>query len=288
MPQHRRSQPRRRFAPVPPIGRPHELGQNWLVDRRFPAEMAEILRHAPPYPVLELGAGNGALTKALVASGAAITAVELDPRRVVRLRRRFAERAEIVEADMLTFDFGPNPHNVIANVPFSLTTPLLRQLLPQNHWDTAVLLLQWEVARKRAGVGGTTMLTASWWPWYEFSLGKRVPAAAFTPVPAVDGGILVIRRRAVPLVPFEQQKDYQALVRQVFTGPGRGLRAVVRRHLPDPAVHDWLSREQLDGRSLPRDLKADAWVSLFRLHRQIRQPRRKSARNTARIRDHRE
>lgn len=61
MSQHRRSQQRRRFAAPPQIGGPHELGQNWLVDRRFPAEMAEILRHAPPYPVLELDAGNGAL-----------------------------------------------------------------------------------------------------------------------------------------------------------------------------------------------------------------------------------
>jgi hypothetical protein len=127
MPQHRRSQQRRRFAAPPQIGGPHELGQNWLVDRRFPAEMAEILRHAPPYPVLELGAGNGSLTEALVANGAAITALELDPRRVDRLRRKFAGRAEIVEADMLTFDFGPAPHHVIANVPFSLTTPLLRR-----------------------------------------------------------------------------------------------------------------------------------------------------------------
>ena len=143
---------------------------------------------------------------------------------------------------MLTFDFGPKPHHVIANVPFSLTTPLLRRLLQQNHWDTAVLLLQWEVARKRAGVGGTTMLTASWWPWYEFSLGKRVPAAAFTPMPTVDGGILIIRRRAVPLVPSELLKDYQYLVRQAFTGPGHGLRVILWRHFPDRIVDDWMSR----------------------------------------------
>lgn len=179
---------------------------------------------------------------------------------------------------MLTFDFGPNPHHVIANVPFSLTTPLLRGLLQQNHWHTAVLLLQWEVARKRAGVGGTTMLTASWWPWYEFSLGSRVPAAAFSPVPTVDGGILIIRRRAVPLVPSELRKDYQDLVRQTFTGRGRGLRGILRRHLPDGVVHDWMSQECLDGRTLPCDLKCDAWASLFGLHRQFGSSRSKSAR----------
>ncbi len=282
MPQRRRPQQHGRFTAAPAMGGPHELGQNWLVDRRFPAEMAEILRHAPPYPVLELGAGNGALTEALIANGSAVTALELDPRRVDRLRRRFAERAEIVEADMLTFDFGPKPHNVIANVPFSVTTPLLRRLLQQNYWDTAVLLVQWEVARKRAGVGGTTMLTASWWPWYEFSLGSRVPAAAFTPVPTVDGGILVIRRRASPLVPSEGRTNYQDLVRHAFTGRGRGLRAILRNLLPDRVVEDWMSRQRLDGRTLPRDLKSDDWASLFRLQRQFASSQRTSARNTVR------
>jgi 23S rRNA (adenine-N6)-dimethyltransferase len=288
MPQRRRPQRHGRFAAAPPIGGPHELGQNWLVDRRFPAEMAEILRHAPPYPVLELGAGNGALTEALVAIGSDVTALELDPRRVGRLRRRFAGRAEIVEADMLTFDFGPKPHHVIANVPFSVTTPLLRRLLRQDHWDTAVLLLQWEVARKRAGVGGTTMLTASWWPWYELSLGSRVPAAAFTPVPTVDGGILVIRRRASPLVPSEERTNYQDLVRHAFTGRGRGLRAILRKHLPDRVVEDWMSRQRLDGRTLPRDLKSDDWASLFGLHRQFRSSRSTSSRNTVRTVSRRE
>jgi 23S rRNA (adenine-N6)-dimethyltransferase len=267
MSHHPRPHPRRQDARRPPIGGPHELGQNWLVDRRYPAEMADVLRHAPPYPVLELGAGNGALTEALLTVGTPVTAVEVDPRRADRLRRTFGERAEILESDMLTYEFGRHPHHVAANVPFHLTTPLLRRLLRQSHWDTAVLLLQWEVARKRAAVGGTTMLTASWWPWYEFALGARVPARAFAPVPSVDGGILVIRRRPRPLVALEDQADYQDLVRQVFTGPGRGFPALLRAQVPAPAVRAWMARQHLGARSLPRDLSDDDWASLFRLHR---------------------
>ncbi|WP_265520296.1 hypothetical protein [Oerskovia flava] len=64
----------------------------------------------------------------------------------------------------------------------------------------AVLLTQWEVARKRAAVGGTTVLTAQWWPGYTLTLGRRVAASAFTPRPSVDGGILFIDQRAVPLI----------------------------------------------------------------------------------------
>jgi 23S rRNA (adenine-N6)-dimethyltransferase len=253
--------------PVTPYGGRHELGQNLLLDKRFPASMAAILRHAPPRPILELGAGNGAVTEALLSLGRPVTAVELDPRAVTRLRRRFAGRVDVVEADLLTVDL-PYPHDIVSNVPFGITTPLLRRLMPQQLWHTAVLLVQWEVARKRAGVGGTTMLTASWWPWYEFALAQRVPAAAFTPVPSVDGGILIIRRRTQLLLDPVDRRDYQTLVREVFTGRGRGLAEILSTRLPARIIDRWLRQDALSGHRLPRDLTADHWVSLYRVARE--------------------
>ena len=267
MSRPRRPQPRPPAARGQLLGGRHELGQNWLVDHRFSAEMAAILRHAPPYPVLELGAGNGGITRALVANGVPVTAVEIDPRCAARLRNEFGGRLEVVEADLLSFDFAATPHHVVANVPFSLTTPLLRRLIQQQHWDTAVLLLQWEVARKRAAVGGTTMFTASWWPWYEFSLGKRVPAAAFSPPPTVDGGILVVRRRSSPLVPASERRAYQDLVGATFTGRGRGLAAILRSQVPGRALRSWMRQEAQSNSTLPRDLKAEHWAALHRIRR---------------------
>lgn len=262
MPDHRRY-PRPAAAPsIRHLPGRHEMGQNWLVDRRFPAVMADILRHAPPLPIVELGAGNGALTRELLNLGRSITAVEVDRRCLTRLRRQFGARVEIVAADMLRFDYGPRAHHIASNVPFAITTPVLRRLMPQAHWQTAVLLLQWDVARKRAAVGGTTLLTASWWPWYEFALAQRVPAAAFEPMPTTDGGILTITRRTHPLVPHEERVGYQRMVREVFTGRGHGIAQILRGQLPQSAIRQWLSREGLGERRLPRDLNAANWASL--------------------------
>jgi 23S rRNA (adenine-N6)-dimethyltransferase len=61
--------------------------------------------------------------------------------------------------------------------------------------------VQWEVARKRAASPPSTLLSTAWAPWWEFALGPRIPARDFRPAPAVDGGLLTIRRRAVPLLP---------------------------------------------------------------------------------------
>jgi 23S rRNA (adenine-N6)-dimethyltransferase len=236
-------------------GRP-ELGQNFLVDRRVVARIAALV---PPGPVLELGAGDGALTRQLAVRADAVTAVELDPARVAGLRRTLGARVRVVHADMLRFRLD-TAHHVVSNVPFGITTPVLRHLLRQGAWTTAVLLLQWEVARKRAAVGGTTLLTASWWPWYEFGLAGRVPASAFRPRPRVDGGILVIRRREVPLVPLAERGPYQRLVREAFRGD-RLLPAI--RELV-PASHRWLAAQGLTRWTRPGKLDAERWAALYR------------------------
>jgi 23S rRNA (adenine-N6)-dimethyltransferase len=237
------------------VGGRHELGQNLLVDRRVVARIAALV---PPGPVLELGAGAGALTRQLAVRAGDVTAVELDPGRVAGLRRALGRRVRVVHADMLRFRLDGVP-NVVSNVPFGITTPVLRHLLGQRAWTTAVLLLQWEVARKRAAVGGTTLLTASWWPWYEFDLAGRVPASAFRPRPSVDGGILVIRRRAVPLVPPAERAAYQRLVREAFRGDR--LLPAIRRMLP--AAHRRRATQDLTRWTRPSELKANAWAALY-------------------------
>jgi 23S rRNA (adenine-N6)-dimethyltransferase len=235
------------------VGGGPELGQNLLTDARVAARVAALV---PPGPVLELGAGRGALTRLLAERPHPLTAVELDPRSVARLRRVLGPDADVVQADMLRFRLT-EPHHVVSNVPFGITTPLLRHLLGQRAWKTAVLMLQWEVARKRAAVGGTTLLTASWWPWYTFELAGRVPAAAFRPRPSVDAGILVLRRRDRPLLDDAERAAYQQLVRRAFSGD---------RLLPAlqglPGARRW-ARRQLGPSTRPRDLTADQWVALL-------------------------
>ncbi|MDN5914735.1 MAG: 23S ribosomal RNA methyltransferase Erm [Pseudonocardia sp.] len=246
-----------------PFGR-HELGQNFLVDSTVPASLATVVAGWEPRPLLELGAGDGALTAALLELERPLTAIELDPQRVQSLRHRFGERARVHQGDLVTERLD-RPVDVVSNVPFGLTTPLLRRLLQAPRWSHALLLLQWEVARKRAAVGGTTQLTALWWPWFEFGLRERVPARAFRPVPAVDGGVLEIARRAGPLVPDTARADYQRLVTEVFAGRGRGVVDVVARRSGRPVAHLWARELGLSGRALARDLDATAWARLYRL-----------------------
>ncbi|RZS29466.1 23S rRNA (adenine-N6)-dimethyltransferase [Herbihabitans rhizosphaerae] len=240
----------------------HELGQNFLVDRSIISEINTIVAKTTG-PIVEIGAGDGALTIPMSRSGRPITAVEIDPRKARRVAGRTPDNVAVVNDDVLRFPFPQHPHVVVGNLPFHITTAVLRRVLATPAWNTAILLVQWEVARRRAGIGGATLMTASWWPWYEFQLCVKVPARAFRPVPSVDAGLLEIRRRETPLV--ADRKPYQEFVKHVFTGPGRGMADILRRtgRMPAGRTRNWLDREGIGVHALPKDLTARQWASLW-------------------------
>jgi 23S rRNA (adenine-N6)-dimethyltransferase len=243
--------------------RRRRLSQNFLRDRRVAEEMAARIAHST-LPVIELGAGAGALTYALVRQGHDVTAVELDAHWVRVLRRRFPGTVRVVQADLLRFRFPTSPYNVVANLPYSVTTPALRRLLREPGWQVAVLMVQWEVARKR---GAGTMLSASWWPWYDIEVVHRVPAEAFRPVPRVDSGVLHLSRRADPLLPHGERPRYQRFVEAVFTGRGAGLAGILRPYLSRSALRRWFRDHDVSPAALPRDLEPAHWISLYRATR---------------------
>ena len=126
-----------------------------------------------------------------------------------------------------------------------------------------MLLVQWELARRRAAIGGATMMTARWWPWFELGLVQRVSANSFRPRPSVDGGVLTVSRRAEPLVDARDRRRYQSTVHQVFTGRGNGIAQILDRQLPPRVARQWLRDNGIRACALPRDLDARQWVDLF-------------------------
>jgi 23S rRNA (adenine-N6)-dimethyltransferase len=137
--------------------------------------------------VLDIGAGDGALTGHLVRAGARVVAVELHPRRAGALRERFPG-VTVVQADALSVRWPGRPFRVVANPPYGISSGLLAALLaPGSRLVAADLVLQRAVVRKYAsGAARRFSLTA----------GLMLPRRAFLPPPHVDSAVLVIRRRS--------------------------------------------------------------------------------------------
>ena len=211
------------------------LGQNFLRNRGLAVRLVRDARIAGDDLVVELAAGTGILTGELARRARRVVAVELDPEWARRLLDSFAavENVLVAQGDALQFPLPQEPYRVVANLPFGRTTAFLRHLLddPESALVAADLIVQHEVARKRARNRGT-LLTLSWAPWFEFSLGRRIPASAFRPSPAVDAAVLRVRRRPQALLASAERPAFVAFLEDAFTGrpPDLGIDAWVARY----------------------------------------------------------
>jgi len=166
----------------------HQLDTRWA--KRLVAE-AGITRGAV---VIDVGAGHGALTEALVAVGARVIAVEAHAQRAQHLRQRFGATINVVQTDARGLRLPRRPYHVVANPPFGVTSALMRLLLqPGSRLVSAHLVLQEQAARRWAGPGAPGY--RRWGRSFDISLEARLPRAAFHPSPQVDARVLVIQRR---------------------------------------------------------------------------------------------
>jgi 23S rRNA (adenine-N6)-dimethyltransferase len=145
--------------------------------------------------VLDLGAGDGVLTRHLVGAGARVLAVELHPGRVRRLRQRFAPTpaVTVLHLDATRLRLPREPFRVVANPPYAISTALLRLLLaPGSRLVGADLVMQRAALRRYAQ--GSVAGAGRWRRTWDLRAGRPLPRTAFRPPPQVDSGILLIRR----------------------------------------------------------------------------------------------
>lgn len=198
------------------------FGQNLLADAGVVRRAVDRLDLGPDDLVVEVGPGRGALTLPLAATGAAVVAVERDAAMADALRGRLSaaghDRARVVRADIRRFRWPARPFRVVGNVPFNLTTAILALLLDdpaQGPWRVDVLV-QAEVARKRAADPPTSLRSAAWAPWWTVQQGPTVPRQAFRPVPAVDAAWLTYRRREPPVLPVDLAPGFGEALRGLW------------------------------------------------------------------------
>jgi len=167
--------------------------------------------------VVEIGAGNGVITRELVEHARRVIAVELDAHDAQRLRRRFP-LARVVRADAREYRWPDEPFRVVANLPFAHTTEILRHLLddPRVQVMRADVIVGWGFAVKRCSMRPSSLLTTCWAPWFELTITRRIPAAGFAPRPSTDAAVMTVTRRPDPMLAPEMWTQFQAFVRREF------------------------------------------------------------------------
>lgn len=191
--------------PAPQRGPRPRLGQHFLHDRTVLDRIVAALALSENQLVVEIGPGQGVLTRLLLAAGARVRAVELDSYLARRLREEFAEepRFELIEDDILNVDIGALAQGEVValagNLPYYITSPIIRRVLAAGHsFQRAVFLVQLETAQRIAARKGSrdyAYLSALTRMQSDPEILFPVPPGAFRPPPRVQSAVIRLTSR---------------------------------------------------------------------------------------------
>lgn len=243
------------------------LGQNFLTS--IPARIAivEAGEIVPTDSILEIGPGRGFLTKALLDTGAQVTALEKDTDLLPLLSEMFKEykNFNLIEGDALTYEPEKTWYKLIANIPYYITGAILERYLSHPNQPSAmVVLVQKEVAERAcARDGKESILSLSIKAYGEPRLVYRVSRGSFNPAPTVDSAVLQIKN--ISRKNFKNQYHEQIFfkaVKQGFAHKRKYLLSNLQQAFPEMDVRSIFADVSLSEKARAEDVPLSAWISL--------------------------
>ncbi|GAA5343312.1 MAG: 16S rRNA (adenine(1518)-N(6)/adenine(1519)-N(6)) -dimethyltransferase RsmA [Anaerolineaceae bacterium] len=254
------------------------LGQNFLVDPNGLNKVLQAAQLNPEDTVLEIGAGLGSLTYLLAQQAKYVVAVELDKRLIPPLTEVLAgfDNITIKQGDMLELSpdalLGAAHYVVVANIPYYITSALIRHLLEADHKPTRmVLTVQQEVAERiLARDGKMSLLALSVQVYGKPELKARIPAGCFYPPPEVDSAVLSIELYEEPLFPSESLDLFFKLAHAGFAQKRKTLRNTLATGMNEsPAwAEKLLTAAGIDPQRRAETLSMQEWKKLVEAYQQ--------------------
>lgn len=251
-----------------------DLGQHFLIDQEILDQIMDAAAIEDTDEVVEIGPGIGVLTRELLQDAAHVTAVELDAR-MIPLLTAFAvsepslrPKLRIAQGNALQFPLPTQPYKIVANIPYHITSPLLRHAFIESpvRPTTMTILIQREVAEKICDTENAGILTIVVALFGTPKIVCRVPPSAFLPPPAVQSAVLHIVSHPKPLADAETVERIFTLTKIGF-GQKRKMLSNSIGKLPNGM--DLLQKTGIDPKRRPETLKVEEWIELARVHNRL-------------------
>ncbi|MFP4209403.1 MAG: 16S rRNA (adenine(1518)-N(6)/adenine(1519)-N(6))-dimethyltransferase RsmA [Wenzhouxiangella sp.] len=244
------------------------FGQHFLIDARVIDRLVAAIRPQPGERLLEIGPGEGVLTRPLLASGARLIAVELDRDLAAVLADRLGQPAglTVVQGDILQTDIaalaGPGSLRVVGNLPYNISTPILFHLFDQiEQIEDMHFMLQKEVVDRLVATPGSKdygRLSVMAGFFCRMDWLFDVPPEAFRPPPKVVSAIVRLRPKTLTGLDLQRLPGLDAIVRQAFGQRRKTLRNSLRSLLDEAAI----KAAGIDPGTRPERLSLDQFLAL--------------------------
>ena len=237
----------------------HTYSQHFLRDKNLVKLLVGHSNLKKSDTVYDIGAGSGMITSVLAGYVQDVVAVEYDKRMIHKIHENTKDRknVKVIETDFMDMELPTTPYKVFANIPFHLSSPILRKLTNTDNPPKSIYLIVQKQFAKKLLIGEksefTGLLGALIAPWFTTRIRYRLQRTDFLPNPAVDTVMTEILLRDSPLLSRDKMQAYQAFVEQCFSR---------QKYFTS------LSSEIVKQKR-PSQLSADEWVSLYQSSKRV-------------------
>jgi len=255
------------------------LGQNFLVDDTYLQRIVEAANVTESDEVLEIGAGLGSLTRHLAAAAGQVTAVEIDNQFFPILKKVIKDFSNIrlIEGDIMEIDpqaiTSRAGYKVVANIPYYLTSNLIRRLLEVPLKPTLIALtIQKEVAQRIcAEPGKMSLLSLGVQIYGKPVIAFIIPSTAFFPVPGVDSALLLVNLFEQPVIPVELLDGFFKLAKAAFMQKRKMLHNALAGApgLGNGRAEELLSRSGIDPDRRAQTLALQEWYLMTKNYQEL-------------------
>jgi 23S rRNA (adenine-N6)-dimethyltransferase len=201
---------------------PIYYSQNFLQSRSLVEKLVRLSSIGKNDTVLDIGAGKGIITSELLKTAKRVISLELDNNLYTDLKNKFRNisNSNLVHENILYFKLPTNSFKVFSNIPFNITSDIIKKLTSNCNFQEGFFIMQKEAARKFIGMPcdiKNSMVATLLKPWFELSIFWQFNRFDFSPTPNVDVVMLKIVRRCKPLINKNQEIDFRDFIVYTYT-----------------------------------------------------------------------
>lgn len=215
-------------------------GQHLIYNKKLINEIVDQAKIGIHDTVLDLGAGKGALTTVLNQKAGKVLAVECDPKFVKILEQKVVQNlnTKVIHQDILKMHLPKEKFIVVSNIPYSITTPIMKMLLnkPSNGFQRGVIVMEKGAAKRFTSKIVKDPYIIVWRMWFDIWYVKEISRRNFSPPPRVDSAMITIMRKARPIVPIADYLTFWGMVDYMLKNPRLSIDLVLRGVFTSPQI----------------------------------------------------
>jgi len=261
---------RRKNKKIRYIGRrksPNFSGQHLMHNKRLLHEIVNQAKISSGDLVLDLGAGKGALTSYLSMKAKKVLAVEYDRKFVGILQQKFidSQNVKVIHQDILQIHLPNEPFSVVSNIPYAITTPIMKMLLnkPLSGFQRGVIVMEKGAAKRFTSNFVKDPYIIAWKMWFDIRYDKDISRKNFSPPPRVDSAMITINRKVKPLVPYKDYMTFWGLVDYVFKSRQYPIDLALRGVFTPPQIKRLKRKLQIKHEVSVGALSEQQWGFIF-------------------------